>query len=87
MTPENTHTRVKTTVNFVDAVRTNWQLLVTLFSLIVAIVGIFFRVGVSEAQIQQNKQDIKELQVRVNSVEGDIKAIKEGIDFIKDRVK
>jgi cell division protein FtsB len=84
---EQTHTKVNIKNNFFDTITSKWPIVMAFFTLAISLAGLFFRVSTSEAQISENKSDIRDLTTRVNSVEGDIKAIREGVDFLKQRAQ
>lgn len=72
----------KTTINFVEAVRTNWQLIMFAGSIIFVLITMYFGLKDVQAQSIENKADIKTLDSRISNVEGDIKAIRAGVDFL-----
>lgn len=77
--PQNVNIK---TANFIDAIGSKWGMIASIFMVIFAIMGIFFRVNSVETQAMENKSDIKLLESRVNAVEGDIKAIRQGVDYL-----
>lgn len=78
---KSTHVTVKNTT-FIDVVRTNWPLVSFLGTIVVVLFTMYFDLKSVKAQSIENKTDIRSIEGRVSGVEGDIKAIRQGIEYL-----
>lgn len=84
---EATNNNTKITVNLGDVIKSNWQIISLCIAIAMSLIGMFYTLPQVQEDTRENSDDIKTLNVRMNNVEGDIKAIREGIDFIKTELK
>jgi hypothetical protein len=68
--------------NLFSVFASNWPLFLSIMSVIITLAGFFYRVPEVEADVTANTSEIRSLEARVNVIEGDIKAIRYGIDFL-----
>ncbi|MES2224997.1 MAG: hypothetical protein V4478_03345 [Patescibacteria group bacterium] len=84
--PHNPKVTIKTQ-NFFEAVRINWSIIMFIVAICFAMITAYTNLKEVQAQTTTNTSDIKSLDQRLSDTEGDIKAIREGIDYLKLRAQ
>ncbi len=92
--PPLTSTTTQPRIDFAEQLRKNWVIIAFIVSLIVAWTNIQSSLATQEKEISDMKVTQVALELKIDSyqrqvsdISGDIKAIKESLSYIKDKVK